>query len=287
VKAEGTVRVSKWVRSQSQNHLQLRYSTIGQLLVKVNDPSKAPPVEPVTLKANNSPLATVKTECRGEISAGAKEGSGNPVGLVTVKTEYGSESIARAKEGKRNSVGLVTVKKEYGSESTARAKEGKENSVGLVTVKKEYGSEITAGAKERKGNSVGLVKVKQEYGSEITAGAKEGKGNSVGLVTVKQEYGSEITAGAKEGRGNSVGLAEAASLNVNATTNAENRGGMTALANVGGNAARVTKSTLNSSEIAAGVTVGKSNAAEVLESASLKLKNLFNLTVLKTDYENK
>jgi euchromatic histone-lysine N-methyltransferase len=223
-------------RSQSQNHPQLLYSTIGQSPMKVNNPSKAPPVEPVTLKVNNSPLATVKTECGGEISVGAKEGRGNPVGLVTVKTEYGSESIA--------------------------------------------------GAKEVKGNSVGLVTVKKEYGSESTAGAKEGKWNSVGLVTVKQEYGSEIIAGAKEGRGNSVRLAEAASLNVNATTNAENRGGMTALANVGGNAATVTESTLNSSEIAAGVTVGQSNAAEMLESARLKLKNLFDLTVLKTDYEN-
>jgi hypothetical protein len=109
----------------------------------------------------------------------------------------------------------------------------------------------------------------------------------VGMVTLKQEYGSEITARAKEGRGNFVGLAEATSLNVNVTTSTKNRGGMTELANVGGNVARVTESTLNSSEIFAGVIVGKSNATEVLESTILKLKNLFNLIVLKkVDYEN-
>jgi hypothetical protein len=48
-----------------------------------------------------------------------------------------------------------------------------------------------------------------------------------------------------------------------------------------------THSTLNSSEIFAGVIVGKGNAAEVLESTILKLKNLFNLIVLKkVNYEN-
>jgi hypothetical protein len=119
-------------------NLQLCYYTIGHFPMKVNNPRKAPPVEPATLKANNSPLAIVKTKCGGEISVGAKERGGNPVGLVTVKMEYGSESISGAKEGKGNFVGLVTVKKGYVSESSSRDKEGKVNSVGLVTVKKEY-----------------------------------------------------------------------------------------------------------------------------------------------------
>lgn len=226
-------------RSQSQNHPQLRYSTTGQLPVEGNNPSKAPPVEPVTLKANSSPLVKVKSEYGDEISAGAKEGRGNSAGLVTVKTEYGNES--------------------------------------------------TAGAKEAKGNSGGLVTVKKEYGAEITSGAKEGKENSVGLVRVKQEYGSEIAAEAKEGRGNSLGLVEFASFNANATTNAENRYGMAAVANVGGNAEIMTKSTPNSRKMGAGFTEGPSTASEALEaleSASLKLKNLFNLTVMQTDYEN-
>lgn len=71
--------------SQSQNHPQLRYSTIGQLPVKTNNTSIQAPVEPVTLRANNSSLAIVRTGYGGEISAGAKERRGNPVGLATVK----------------------------------------------------------------------------------------------------------------------------------------------------------------------------------------------------------
>lgn len=325
--------------SQSQNHPQLRYSTIGQLPVKINNTSKQAPVEPVTLRANNSSLTTVKTGYGGEISAGAREGRGNPAGLVTVKTECGSESTDGANERKGNSVGLVRVKKEHGSEITAGDEEEKGNSVGLVTVKQEYGSEFTtwfnegrgnyvglaeaaslnikattnvenrggmaalatvggntvrlteygnesaAGAKKGKGNSAGLVTVKKENGSEITAGTNEGKGNSVGLVRVKQEYVSQFAVGSKGGE-NSVGLAEPARLNVNTAINAENRGGMGALAIVGANIARVAESTLNRSDISGGVTVAQSNAAEVLESERLKLKNLFDLTVLKADYEN-
>lgn len=72
--------------SQSQNHPQLRYSTIGhELPVKTNNTSIQAPVEPVTLRVNNSSLATMRTGYAGEISAGAKERRGNPVGLATVK----------------------------------------------------------------------------------------------------------------------------------------------------------------------------------------------------------
>lgn len=219
-------------RSQSQNHPQLRYSTIGQLPVKVDNSIKVPAAEPLTLKANSSPLVKVKSEYGDEIDTGTKEVKGNPVGLVTVKTEYGSES--------------------------------------------------TAGAKEAKGNSVGLVAVKKEYGAEITSGAQEGKGNSVGLVSVKQEFVAE----ANEGRGNSVGLVEFARFNMSATTNTENRYGMATAANVGGNVEIMTESTPTSRKMGAGFTEGSSTASEVLESASLKLKNLFNLTVQQTDYEN-
>jgi len=52
--------------SQSQNHPQFHYSTIGQLPVKTNNTSKQPPVEPVTLRVNNSSLATVNAGCGGE-----------------------------------------------------------------------------------------------------------------------------------------------------------------------------------------------------------------------------
>ena len=53
-------------RSQSQNPPQLHYSTIGQLPVKLDNPSKAPAAEPVTSKVNSITLKVNSRSCNFE-----------------------------------------------------------------------------------------------------------------------------------------------------------------------------------------------------------------------------